>query len=150
MPKPFIKLLGDLSTFQAAVLRVSTPDVFLRPIILAGNDVRFIVAEQLAEIGVEADIVLEPVRRDSAAAVAAAACYVAERHSDAVVVTLPADHVIEDRAAFARACQKAGEVARTGAIMTIGIRPKHPATSYGYIKPGACIQGTDAFHIERF
>ncbi|WP_404294579.1 mannose-1-phosphate guanylyltransferase/mannose-6-phosphate isomerase (plasmid) [Microvirga sp. RSM25] len=150
MPKQFIKLLGDLSTFQAAALRVSAPGVFLRPIILAGNDVRFIVADQLAEIGVEAHIVLEPVRRDSAAAVAAAACYAAERYPDAVVVTLPADHVIEDQFGFVQACQKAGEVARTGAIMTIGIRPTHPATSYGYIKAGTCIQGTDAFRLDRF
>jgi mannose-1-phosphate guanylyltransferase/mannose-6-phosphate isomerase len=150
MPKQFIKLLGDLSTFQTAARRVSASDVFLRPVIVASNDVRFIVAEQLSEIGVEADILLEPVRRDSAAAVAVATCYAAEKHPEAVVMTLAADHVIGDDAAFVEACQAAAEAARTGEIMTLGIRPTHPATGYGYIKPGERLSGTDASRVERF
>jgi mannose-1-phosphate guanylyltransferase / mannose-6-phosphate isomerase len=150
MPKQFIKLLGDLSTFQTAVQRVAAADVFLRPIILASNDVRFIVAEQLAEIGVEAHIVLEPVRRDSAAAVAIAACCVADKYPDAVVMTLPADHIIGDDDAFVTASQLAAEVALTGGIVTLGIMPTYPSTDYGYIKPGQQIADTGAFHVERF
>ena len=80
MPKQFIDLLGEHSTFQTAVQRVTAPDVFLRPAVISSNDVRFIVAEQLAQIGAEADIILEPIQRDSAAAIAVAACHAA-RHA---------------------------------------------------------------------
>jgi mannose-1-phosphate guanylyltransferase/mannose-6-phosphate isomerase len=150
LPKQFLKLLGDLSTFQTTARRVTAPGVFQRPIVLASNDVRFIVAEQLAEIGVSADIILEPIRRDSAAAVAVAVCQAARRQEDAVVVILAADHIIGDDAAFVDACRAVGRVAQTGEIMTMGIRPTFPATGYGYIKPGERIPKTDAFHVDRF
>ncbi len=150
LPKQFLKLLGDLSTFQLTARRVTGTDVFQRPVVLANNDVRFIVAEQLAEIGVKADIILEPTRRDSAAAVAVAACYAASRHEDAVVVILAADHIIGDDAAFVEACQAVGRVAQSGKIMTMGIRPTFPATGYGYIKPGLPIAETGAFLVDRF
>ncbi|WP_281024404.1 mannose-1-phosphate guanylyltransferase/mannose-6-phosphate isomerase [Microvirga calopogonii] len=150
MPKQFIKVLGDLSTFQTTVRRVTASKVFLRPIVLASNDVRFIVAEQLVEIGCDADIVLEPIRRESAAAVAIAACHAAERHTEAVVMTLPADHVIGNDAAFFEASHAAATVARNGEIMALGVRPRHPATGYGYIKPGDYISGTDALRVQSF
>ena len=150
LPKQFLKLLGDLSTFQMTARRVSGTDVFQRPVVLASNDVRFIVAEQLAEIGLSADIILEPTRRDSAAAVAVAACQAARRQEDAVVVILAADHIIGDDAAFVEACQAVGRVAQTGKIMTMGIRPTFPATGYGYIKPGEPIAETGAFLVDRF
>src|SRR5258708_38943652 len=70
MPKQFIPLIGELSTFQAAAQRVGDAAIFLKPVVMANALSRFIVAEQLAEIGIEAHIVLEPVRRDSASTVA--------------------------------------------------------------------------------
>jgi mannose-1-phosphate guanylyltransferase/mannose-6-phosphate isomerase len=150
MPKQFIDLLGKQSTFQTAIQRVTAPQVFLRPAVVSSHDVRFIVAEQLAQIGAEADIILEPVQRDSAAAIAVAACHAARHHPETIVLVLAADHVIDDATPFVASCEAAIEPARQGHIMTLGVVPQHPATSYGYIKPGQAIQRTDAFHVDRF
>ncbi|KAB0269800.1 mannose-1-phosphate guanylyltransferase/mannose-6-phosphate isomerase [Microvirga brassicacearum] len=150
MPKQFIDLLGEHSTFQTAVQRVTAPQVFLRPAIISSNEVRFIVAEQLAQIGAAADIILEPIQRDSAAAIAVAACHAARLHPETIVLVIAADHVIDDAAAFAAACQAAIEPARQGQIMTLGVVPQFPATSYGYIKPGKPIKGTQASRVEQF
>lgn len=150
MPKQFINLLGEHSTFQAAVQRVADPLVFLRPVVISSHDARFIVAEQLARVGVEADIILEPVQRDSAAAVAVAACHAARHNPDAVVLVIAADHVIDDRAAFVASCEMASVTAGQGYIMSLGVAPQCPATSYGYIQPGARVEGTGACHVERF
>jgi mannose-1-phosphate guanylyltransferase/mannose-6-phosphate isomerase len=150
MPKQFINLLGEHSTFQTAVQRVTAPDVFLRPTVISSNDVRFIVAEQLTQIGAKADIILEPVQRDSAAAIAVAACHAARLHPETVVLVVAADHVIDDPTAFAASCRAAFEPAHQGHIMTLGVVPQYPATSYGYIQPGKTIKGTDASRVERF
>ena len=149
MPKQFIALLDDLSSFQATVKRVSGP-VFQTPVILASSDVRFLAAEQLQHVGVEAQIVLEPVRRDSAAAVAVATCLAAARGLDTMVLIVAADHLIGDDAAFAQACEDAAAAAEQGFIMTLGVRPTFPAVGYGYICPGAAIEGTLAHAVERF
>jgi mannose-1-phosphate guanylyltransferase/mannose-6-phosphate isomerase len=150
MPKQFIDLLGEHSTFQTAVQRVTAPDVFLRPTVISSNDVRFIVAEQLAQIEAQADIILEPVQRDSAAAIAVAACHAARIHPETVVLVIAADHVIDDPAAFAASCRAAFEAAHQGYIMTLGVVPHYPATSYGYIQPGKGLEGNDAFRVDRF
>ena len=105
MPKQFIPLLGEHSTFQAAAKRVGDPTIFRKPLVIANLDSRFIVAEQLAEIGVAADIILEPMRRDSAAAVAVATVRAAHEHPDAIVLIMAADHVIGDHESFAEACR---------------------------------------------
>ncbi len=150
MPKQFIDLLGEHSTFQTAVQRVTAPHIFLRPTIVSSNDVRFIVAEQLAQIGAEADIILEPIQRDSAAAIAVAACHAARHDPETIVLVIAADHVIDDPAAFVASCESAIEPARQGHIMTLGVVPQYPATSYGYIQSGKAIKNTDAFRVERF
>src|SRR5688500_6515763 len=150
MPKQFIDLIGKQSTFQAAIERVGNSHFFRRPVVISSSDVRFIVAEQLAQIGAEADIILEPIQRDSAAAIAVAACHATRYSPETIVLVIAADHVIDDPAAFAAACQNAIEPARQGHIMTLGVVPQHPATSYGYIKPGRAIKGTDASRVERF
>lgn len=150
MPKQFIDLLGDRSTFQTAVQRVRAQHIFQRPTIVSSNDVRFIVAEQLTQIGAQADIILEPIQRDSAAAIAVAACHAARHSSDTVVLVIAADHVIEDAASFVAACEAALEPASQGHIMTLGVVPQYPAVSYGYIQPGKSIKGTQAFDIDRF
>ena len=137
MPKQFMRLVGDNSTFQASVLRVSDPAQFERPVIIAANDSRFMIAEQLQELGISADIILEPSRRDSAAAVAVAAEVAARRTPDSVVLIMAADHVVKENAAFTAGCLAAADAARRGMIMTLGIEPTEPHTGYGYIKPGA-------------
>ena len=149
LPKQFIPLLGDLSTFQTTVARFAGP-AFGKPLILASNDVRFIVAEQIATLGIAAEIVLEPSRRDSAAAVAVAACLAARKDPKAVALVVAADHLIPDTEIFVADCVRAADAAREGFIMTLGVTPSAPATGYGYIAPGEAIAGTDAFQIARF
>src|SRR5271167_926013 len=92
-PKQFLALFGARSTFQDTIVRVSAPTLFERPIIITNAAYRFMVLEQLAEIGREADVLLEPVRRDSGPAIAAGALFAEMRDADAVVLALAADHV---------------------------------------------------------
>src|SRR5271154_6321006 len=89
-PKQFLPLFGPLSTFQETIRRVSDPALFGRPIIVTNAQYRFLVAEQLAAIAVEADILLEPVRRDSGPAIVAGPAYAARRDGDAIIVALAA------------------------------------------------------------
>jgi mannose-1-phosphate guanylyltransferase/mannose-6-phosphate isomerase len=140
-PKQFLRLFGARSTFQDTVLRVSDPSLFGRPIVITNAAYRFMVLEQLNEIGLEADILLEPARRDSGPAIAAGAAFALTRDAEAVVLALAADHVVRDPAAFVEACRKALSVANAGRIVTFGVLPERPATEYGYIKPGDVIAG---------
>ncbi|MGY2049416.1 mannose-1-phosphate guanylyltransferase/mannose-6-phosphate isomerase [Methylobacterium sp. JK268] len=141
-PKQFIPLAeAERSSFQATALRVADGSVFARPTVITAQDARFIVGEQLTAAGVEADILLEPQRRDSAAAVAVAALNAARADREALVLILAADHVIGDTPAFVAAAKAAAVAARDGAIMTLGIAPTAPATAYGYIQPGAPLAG---------
>jgi len=148
-PKQFLPLFGQHSTFQDTLLRVRDRALFARPIVITNRQYRFLVADQLAEIGIEADIVLEPVRRDSAPAIMAGAAFARKDGNDPFVVALAADHVVSDSAAFAAACRAAREAAARGHIVTFGVRPDRPATEYGYIRPGRRLCG-EAFAVERF
>jgi len=138
MPKQFIPLLGVRSTFQDTVLRLD-PEIFDAPVIITNHDYRFLVQEQLAQIEVEGQIVLEPERRDSAAAVAVACEIAAARADDAIVAIFAADHDVRDVKTFMQLCRKAAEAADLGYIVTLGIKPTSPATGYGYIRPGAIV-----------
>lgn len=140
-PKQFLPLFGPRSTFQDTLRRVSDPALFARPIVITNAAYRFMVLEQLAEIGLEADILLEPVRRDSGPAIAAGASFAQMRDSEAVVLALAADHVVRDADAFVAACRQGLAAASAGHIVTFGVRPERPATEYGYISPGAAITG---------
>ena len=148
MPKQFIALIGPRSTFQDSVLRVCDP-IFEPPIVVTNYDYRFLVKEQLGEIGIEARIVTEPVRRDSGPAVAVAAALTAERNPQAVVAVFASDHVVTKSAEFHAACATAAHAAQRGFIVTLGIKPTEPAIGYGYIRPGAAI-GEGAQKIEAF
>ena len=148
-PKHFLPLFGAHSTFQDTLHRISDPHLFGRPIIVTNTQYRFLVAEQLAEIGVEADVLLEPVRRDSGPAIAAGAAFATKRDDDPVVVALAADHVISDPTAFAKFCRLAADAAGADRIVTFGVRPTRPATEYGYISAGASI-GRQVFAVDKF
>jgi mannose-1-phosphate guanylyltransferase/mannose-6-phosphate isomerase len=149
MPKHFVPLIGSLSTFQQVLDRVSGSAQFARPIIVTNSDFRFIAAEQMRARGVEATIILEPVRRDSAAAIAAASEFALKADANAVLLVVAADHPIPDAAAFTAACHTAVGAAAAGSIVTFGIEPTYPATSYGYIKAkpanGGVVRGVAAF-----
>jgi mannose-1-phosphate guanylyltransferase/mannose-6-phosphate isomerase len=135
-PKQFISLVGDRSTFQMIVGLLGDREIFAEPVVITNVDYRFLVAEQLEEIGAKATIVLEPMRRDSGPAVAVAAAFAATSDPQAIVAVLAADHVFRDGALFAKLCQEAGLAAAAGSIVTFGVKPDHPATGYGYIRPG--------------
>jgi mannose-1-phosphate guanylyltransferase/mannose-6-phosphate isomerase len=129
--------------------RVSDRELFEKPIVITNAEYRFLVAEQLAEIGAEADIVLEPACRDSGPAIAAGATYARDRSDDPIILALAADHVILDEGSFVAACRNAFAAANGGRIVLFGIRPDRAATEYGYIRPGG---NGDAgvYDVERF
>lgn len=139
-PKQLFAFGGGHSLFQDTVARVAG-EGFGRPIVVTGNDYRFLVAEQLRALGVEADILLEPMRRDSCAAIAAAAAFAQARDPDALVLVLAADHAIPDLESFRAHVLRAAQAAGAGHIVTFGIRPGHAATGYGYIRPGPALPG---------
>jgi mannose-1-phosphate guanylyltransferase/mannose-6-phosphate isomerase len=147
-PKQFITLLGDRSTFQETVKRV-TGAMFEAPIVITNHDYRFLVREQLDEIEAQATIVTEPVRRDSGPAVAVAATLAAQRGPETVVAVFAADHVVADVPAFLEVCAKAAKAAARGHIVTLGIKPTEPAIGYGYIRPGAEL-GDGAARVDAF
>jgi len=142
MPKQFVSLFGSQSTFQQALERVGAREHFAAPIIITNAEFRFIVAEQARIVAPDARIVLEPVARDSAAAIAACAELVAQHDPAAAMLVLAADHMVPDAAAFRAVCRSALPAVRDGMIVTFGIAPTHPATGYGYIRPGPALDQT--------
>jgi mannose-1-phosphate guanylyltransferase/mannose-6-phosphate isomerase len=135
-PKQFIPLLGARSLFQETLLRLVGLDGAAGFTVVAGEAHAPLVASQLAELGLSADLLIEPEGRDSAAALAASAAFVAARDPDGIVVALASDHHVPDAAAFRAAVVTAGRAAERGAIVTFGVAPAFPATAYGYIQPG--------------
>jgi mannose-1-phosphate guanylyltransferase / mannose-6-phosphate isomerase len=150
MPKQFVPLVDERSTFQQVLDRINDDTLFARPIVITNADFRFVVAEQMRECGVTGDIVLEPSRRDSALAVAVAAVLAAVRDPASIVIVMAADHVVRDQHAFAKACREASAAAAEGRIVTFGINPTFPATNYGYIRPGAALNGGTALAVQSF
>ncbi|KHJ54118.1 mannose-1-phosphate guanyltransferase [Aureimonas altamirensis] len=150
MPKQFIAIMEDgYSTFQATLRRVAGPE-FESPIVVTSNDFRFVVAEQMNVLGIEGEIVLEPERRDSAAAVAVGAVLASDRDENALCMVLAGDHVVDDTEAFVADCQLAAAQAAHGNIMTLGIVPTFPSPGYGYIGVGGPLDENGAFAVERF
>lgn len=142
-PKQFLKLIGPLSTLQETIRRVSNPAVFAKPIIITNYDYRFLVREQMEEIGAQATIILEPARRDSGPAIAAAAQLLSRDEPEALALVLAADHVVTNPAGFVAACVTARTAAEKGRIVTFGCVPDHSATGYGYIKPGKALKDAE-------
>jgi mannose-1-phosphate guanylyltransferase / mannose-6-phosphate isomerase len=136
-PKQFAPIIGQRSTFQETLLRVRDANVFGRPLIVTNKAHRFMVERQLAEIGIEADILLEPMARDSGPAVLAAAIHLERQSPDALVLVLAADHLVLKPKAFQDAIVAGRAMAVQGGIVTFGVLPTSPATGYGYIDPGA-------------
>ena len=136
-PKQFLKLVSDQSLLQETARRVSDAGIFAPPLMICNEEHRFLVAEQLREIGIQPrDIVLEPVARNTAPAVAAAANILSAEDKNALMLVLPSDHIIEDEVMFRSAIKTAAEAAADGALVTFGIKPTRPETGYGYIAGG--------------
>ncbi|MGA0608437.1 AGE family epimerase/isomerase [Phenylobacterium sp. VNQ135] len=135
-PKQFAPLVQARSTFQDTVLRVADLPDLAQVVVVAGTTHIELIAEQLAQLGVEAQLLLEPAGRDSAAAMAAAAAWIAGRDAGGVAIFLAADHHLPDHAAFAQAISTGADAAKAGQIVALGVQPTAPSTAYGYIKPG--------------
>ncbi|WP_270936626.1 mannose-1-phosphate guanylyltransferase/mannose-6-phosphate isomerase [Falsiroseomonas oryzae] len=143
-PKQFWPLAASRTMLQETAARATGPR-FAPPVVVSGEAHRFLVAEQLRELGLdEARIVLEPAARNSAAAIAAAAVLVGEATPDAVLWIMAADAAVSDVPALLGALEAAAAAARLGRIATFGIRPTRPETGYGYIEAGATLPGTEA------
>lgn len=150
LPKQFLQLAGDSTLFQQTVARgKALPDAGA-PIVVCSDDHRFLVAEQLLELGVrDSAILLEPVARNTAPAIALAAMHAQARDPDAVLLVLPADHLIGDTASFSDAVAKARPLAAQGWLVTFGIRPDAPETGFGYIRRADAINA-DGFRVGAF
>jgi len=150
-PKQLLALIGPESLLAATARRVSG-DSFAGPVIVCNADHKFLVQDQLAAIGITPEaIIIEPVARNTAPAIAAAAALLRERDPDAVMLVLPSDHIIRDLPALTAAIGAAAKAADTGCLVTFGITPTAPETGYGYIRSGEPLGGIDgAFKIARF
>jgi len=150
MPKQFLPLVGKRSTYQQALERVRSPELFAPPIVMTSDDFRFFAQRQAQELGIDATIVLEPARRDSGPAIVAGAMIARRTDEQAVVFALAADHVILDPELFEKACRAAAAVAAAGRIAMFGIRPTEPKTSYGYIRRGEALDVAGANKVAAF
>lgn len=136
-PKQFSSLIGDTTLFQASAQRLSG-DGFAAPMVLTNSDFRFIVTEQLSEIGIDpGSILIEPAGKNTAPAVLAAALYLEQSDPDGLMLIAPADHVVPEAAAFRAAVQAGVPAAESGQLVTFGIKPTHPETGYGYLELAA-------------
>lgn len=150
-PKQFLNLLGNRSLMQDTVLRARAIPGAVAPMIIGSEPHRFLIAEQLMQLGIaEPTIVLEPEGRNTAPAAAIAAHHVAQTYGpDALVFLMAADQSVEDLQAFVASAQAAAAVAAKGKIVTFGITPTRPETGYGWIKAGASI-GDGGFGVDQF
>ena len=147
-PKQLLSLVGEQSLLQNTLARCDSHPETTRPILVCNEEHRFLVAEQLRELGTTADILLEPEGRNTAPAVTLAAHLARERFDNAILVVLPSDHVILDTEGFHAALSDAIELAKGDHLLTFGVVPDHAETGYGYIRQGAA-QGK-GFVVDEF
>ena len=148
-PKQFLSLISDKTMIQETLLRLDGLETG-NPIISCGEGHRFLVAQQIGEITNKKPVILlEPMAKNTAPAIAAACCAAMKQDKDAVVVVLPSDHVIADVPAFQNAVKAAALNAEKGALVTFGIVPTFPATGYGYVK-AAGAETDGAYTLEKF
>jgi mannose-1-phosphate guanylyltransferase/mannose-6-phosphate isomerase len=140
-PKPFLDLLGGRSLFQRTALRMAAIAGAGAPLVVTGAAHALEVRRQLDELGIAGEILAEPMGRDSGPAIVAAALWVARTVPEAVIVAVASDHHIPDVAAFAAGVSAAMAAAQGGAIVTFGVRPRHAATAFGYIRAGEALAG---------
>ena len=148
-PKQLLPLSSERTMIQETALRAGKGR-FAGPLIICNEAHRFIVAEQMQEIGIKPlRLVLEPVGRNTAPAIAAAALILQSIAPEAIMVVLPSDHVIGDQPGFLKSLELAGDAAAAGHLVTFGMKPATPETGYGYIQRGAALT-EGSFKVERF
>src|SRR6266702_1335690 len=151
LPKQFLPLVSERSLLQDTVLRLQGFGGACAPIVVSNDEHRFLVAEQMREIGVKSEVqILEPVGRNTAPAVAVVALHVQSHYPDACMLVLPSDHLIQNIPALHTAITTAIPLASDGSLVTFGITPRSPATGYGYIERGEVMADKRAFRVSRF
>jgi mannose-1-phosphate guanylyltransferase/mannose-6-phosphate isomerase len=149
-PKQYLPLFGDKTILQQTILRLNGLDNLSDPIIICNEDHRFIVAEQCRQIEVNSPtILLEPIGRNTAPAIAAAALQAIKDADNSILLVLSADHVIQDVDAFHQAINFAIKQAQSGKLTTFGVVPTNPNTSYGYIQTSNAFKN-GAYKVEKF
>ena len=136
-PKQFSRVIGDMSLFQSSAKRLTSSNIvkFAPHITLTNTDFRFIIAEQLQEVGIDpGPILIEPEAKNTAAAILAASIYAHNKNQDSVLLVAPSDHVIPDTENFHKTIKVGLSYVQTGKIVTFGIKPTHPETGYGYLE----------------
>jgi len=146
-PKQFLKLTGDKTMLQETAIRAESI-CNTKSITICGEEHRFLVAEQLREIGLLGDIILEPVGKNTAPAIALASLEIQRRDDDALMLVLSADHFIGDEKELLKSIQKALNTVKNGKMATFGVTPEYPETGYGYIKAGKPVVG--AMELDKF
>jgi mannose-1-phosphate guanylyltransferase/mannose-6-phosphate isomerase len=153
-PKQLIGLLGDASLLQSTARRLdglgSSHPLAARSIVVCGEDHRFNVAEQLRQSGVPAQIILEPVGRNTAPALTLAALSLLEQGGDAIMVVMPADHAVTDETTFRARVADAVRYAGEGHIVTLGILPTRAESGYGYLRIGQVLDERNVHQLDRF
>jgi len=140
-PKQLLCLAGDNTLLQQTIARLDGLEAVSAPVVVCNEEHRFLVAEQLREMNVTAaDIILEPVGRNTAPALTLAALAATAGGEDPLLLVMPADHVIRDTEAFQTAIRRAIELAEQGQLVTFGVVPRSPETGYGYIRRGQGVE----------
>lgn len=149
-PKQLLNLTGQRTMIQETARRTADATRFTPPVIVCNADHRFMIEDQLREAGLKPrDVLIEPVARNTAAAVAAAALYVRQHAPEQMLLIMPSDHLIQNTVAFAQALTQGIALAETGHIVTFGVTPNRPETGYGYIKQGSALEG-QGYNIASF
>jgi mannose-1-phosphate guanylyltransferase/mannose-1-phosphate guanylyltransferase/mannose-6-phosphate isomerase len=151
-PKQLLALVGDHSLVQETALRFADRSRFAAPVVVTSEAIRFTIADQLQAVDVTPlSLVLEPVGRGTAPAVAIAALLALEEHADATIVVAPSDHAVRHIDALHKALDTAVAAARQGLLVTFSIPPSRPETGYGYMEHGTPVPGVDgAFRVASF
>lgn len=152
LPKQLLPLASDRSLLQDTVSRLTDMPEMAAPLMVCNVEHRFMIAEQMRQIGtIPHAIVLEPVGRNTAPAIAVAALMLSRDDPDALMLVLPADHLIDDVAAFHAAIRTAADAAKNGHLATFGIVAATPETGYGYIRKGSPLSdAAGAFQVAAF
>ena len=154
LPKQFLPLVSDATMLQETWQRVAAIENILPPLVVCNEEHRFLAAEQLREAGASgARVMLEPAGRNTAPAIAVAAFELESIDPAALMLILPADHLIESPSAFQLVVRSAAELAAAGYLVTFGIPPGYPATGFGYIEKGGVVSMDGpgaAYLVQRF
>lgn len=150
-PKQFLPLVGSRSLLQQAALRASDPELFQPLTVIGSEEHRFIVAEQLRTTGIpEPQLILEPVSRNTGPALAVATLQISRHDPDAIVLVMPADHLVTDEVAFRDCVARGLPAARSGKIVLFGVKPSAPTTGFGYIECGRSAAEDGSLEVSSF